>query len=126
MTFKKLIPFATLVILFAGLTVCGVAQTAVDGAVGGTVTDASGAIIPGAKVVVHSNTTNAEQAATADTSGYFRVIHLQPSTYTVTITAAGFKKYSATDVTVDVGLVTDISPKMPVESATETVQVTSE
>jgi hypothetical protein len=126
MTFKKFMPFAVLAMLFAGTSVSGVAQTAVDGAVGGTVTDASGAVIPGAKVVVHSNNTNAEQSATADASGFFRVIHLQPAVYTVTITAPGFKQYSAPNVTVDVGLLTDISPKLPVESANAVVEVSGE
>src|ERR1700677_3462180 len=45
------------------------AQTAVDGAVGGTVVDASGAIVGGAKITVLENATNAERAGTADSSG---------------------------------------------------------
>ena len=86
------------------------AQTAVDGAVGGTVVDMSGAIVGGATVVVHENATNAEQTATVDGSGYFRVIHLHPGTYSVTITAPGFEPYKALDLTVQVGLLTTIEP----------------
>ena len=52
--------------------------------------DASGAIVSGATVTVVNNATNAEQTAKADSAGYFRVIHLQPGTYNVTITASGF------------------------------------
>ena len=99
------------------------AQTAVDGAVGGTVVDMSGAIVGGATVVVHENATNAEQTATVDGSGYFRVIHLHPGTYSVTITASGFEPYKALDLTVQVGLLTTIEPHMQVGSTTQTVEV---
>lgn len=82
------------------------AQTAVDGAVGGTVTDSSGAIVGGATVTVHENATNAEQTAQADSAGYFRVIHLQPGTYSVTFAAAGFEPYKLVDLIVQVVLPT--------------------
>ena len=99
------------------------AQTAVDGAVGGTVVDASGAIVSGATITVHENATNAEQTAKADNAGYFRVIHLQPGTYTVTITASGFEPYKSADVLVQVGLLTTIDAHMQVGSTSQTVEV---
>ena len=102
------------------------AQSAVDGAIGGTVEDASGSAIGSAIVVVHSNATNAEQNVKVDDSGVFRVIHLQPGTYAVTITAPGFRSYRSGEVTVEVGLLTDISPKLPVGNVSDTVEVTSE
>ena len=65
--------------------------------------DASGAIVGGAKITVLQNATNAEQAATADSAG-ISGIHLQPGTYSVTITAPGFEPYKSVDVLVQVGL----------------------
>ncbi len=116
--------------LVAALSLClgvhGYGQSAVDGAIGGTVEDASGSAISNAIVVVHSNATNAEQHVKVDNSGVFRVIHLQPSTYTVTITAPGFRIYRSGEVIVEVGLLTDLSPKLPVGNASETVEVTTE
>ena len=56
--------FALLILLGALITPNSDAQTAVDGAVGGTVVDASGAIVGGATVTVVNNGTNAEQTAT--------------------------------------------------------------
>jgi Carboxypeptidase regulatory-like domain/TonB dependent receptor len=116
--------------VFAFLTLFGFlivpvshAQTAVDGAVGGTVVDGSGAIVGGAKITVLENATNAEQSATADSAGYFRVIHLQPGTYSVTITAPGFEPYKSVDVTVQVGLLTTIDGHMQVGSTSQTVEV---
>ncbi len=117
-------------LLVAMLCVCagsyGYGQSAVDGAIGGTVQDSSGLAIPKATVVIRNNATNAEQTVITDESGFFRAIHLQPATYTVTMTAAGFENYKSPEVIVQVGLLTDISPKLPVGSATQTVEVTSE
>ncbi len=102
------------------------AQSAVDGAIGGTVQDSSGLAIPNAKVIIRNNATNAEQTVVSDDSGFFRAIHLQPSTYTVTISAPGFESYKSPGVIVQVGLLTDISPKLPVGSEAQIVEVTSE
>ena len=110
----------------AGAAVHGYGQSSVDGAIGGIVQDATGSVIPGAKILVHSNTTNAEQTVTADGSGLYRAIHLEPSTYTVTVMANGFGAFKSTDVTVEVGLLTDLSPKLAVGSSKETVEVSAE
>src|SRR5580704_7117074 len=116
--------FALLTLLCTLITPIAHAQTAVDGAVGGTVIDASGAIVSGATITVIANATNAEQTATADSAGYFRVIHLQPGTYSVTISATGFEPYRSVDVTVQVGLLTTIDARMLVGSTSQTVEVT--
>jgi hypothetical protein len=118
--------FAMIAMLCVGAGSYGHAQSAVDGAIGGTVQDPSGSAVPNAKVVVHNNATNAEQTVLTDDSGFFRAIHLQPSTYTVSITAAGFESFKSSEVSVQVGLLTDISPKLPVGSSTQTVEVSSE
>lgn len=102
------------------------AQTAVDGAIGGNVKDRSGALISGAKVIVYNNGTSAEQTVSTDSSGYFRVIHLLPGSYTVTIQAAGFQKFNNERVDVSVGLLTDVQPTLVLGSSTETVQVTAD
>jgi Carboxypeptidase regulatory-like domain/TonB dependent receptor len=115
-----------LLLVSMGAATFGHGQSTVDGAIGGTVQDASGLAVPQAKIVIHSNTTNAEQTIIADESGFFRAIHLQPSTYTVTITAAGFESFKSAEVIVQVGLLTDVNPKLAVGSTTTTVEVSSE
>jgi len=99
------------------------AQTAVDGAIGGTVTDTTGAVISGAKVTVRNIGTNAVQKATADASGYFRIIHLAPGSYNVSIAANGFHTYRSVDLTVQVGLLTTVDAHLSVGAAAQTVQV---
>ena len=126
MILKAVVRFALVAMLCVGAGVYGYGQSAVDGAIGGTVQDSTGLAIAKAKIVIINNATNATQTVIADDSGFFRAIHLQPSTYTVSITAAGFESFKSPEVIVQVGLLTDISPKLPIGSATQTVEVTSE
>jgi hypothetical protein len=123
---KAVVRFLLIATSCAGVGSYGYGQSAVDGAIGGTVQDSSGLAIPKATVTIRNNATNAEQTVVSDDSGFFRAIHLQPSTYTVTVTAAGFESFKSPEVIVQVGLLTDLSPKLPVGSATQTVEVTSE
>ena len=123
---KMMMRWMLVALLCAGANGLAYAQSAVDGAIGGTVVDASGSAIPGAMVVVRSNTTNAEQTVVSDDQGFFRAIHLQPSTYTVTVSAQGFQTFTSPQVIVQVGLLTDISPKLPVGAASQTVEVLSQ
>jgi hypothetical protein len=123
---KAVVRSLLIAVVCMGAGCYGYGQSAVDGAVGGTVQDSSGLAVPNAKVVIRNNSTNAEQTVLTDESGYFRAIHLQPSTYTVSVTAAGFQSFKSPEVIVQVGLLTDISPKMPVGSESQTVEVTSE
>jgi carboxypeptidase family protein len=102
------------------------AQSTTDGAIGGTVTDSSGAAVPNAKVVVRSNGTNAEETVMTDDTGYFRVGKLQPATYTVTVDSPGFAPFKAERVIVQVGSITDIPARLNVASAGATVIVSAE
>jgi Carboxypeptidase regulatory-like domain/TonB dependent receptor-like, beta-barrel len=102
------------------------AQTAVDGAVGGTVLDSSGAAVSGATVTVQNNETNAEQTTVTDASGYFRAVHLHPGSYNVTIAAAGFDTFKSVNLTVQVGLLTDVEARLKVGSTTQVVEVSGQ
>src|SRR5712692_9250860 len=102
------------------------AQSTTEGAIGGTVYDTSGAVVGGARIVIHNNGTNAEPTATTDSSGYFRVANLAPGAYTVTVARDGFAPYKAEQVIVQVGSLTDVSPRLVVGGGKETVEVTAE
>ena len=60
------------------------AQTSTEGSIAGTVTDPSGAVVPGAAVTIHNMGTNAEIKLTSDASGFFKAPLLEPGTYRVT------------------------------------------
>jgi hypothetical protein len=128
---RKLLRGATLALsLSAGLaSLSGVvfapaasAQTVISGDIAGTITDPTGAALPGAKVVVKSVQTGAVQTFTTGAAGDFRVPLLKPGTYTVTVHASGFQP-TQTTATVAVGQITNVNLKLPVASGTQTVQV---
>jgi hypothetical protein len=117
---------AALVFLIASCGALLYAQSTTDGAIGGTVYDTNGAVVTNAKVVVRNNGTNAEQTVAADASGYYRVTKLQSGSYTVSVSEQGFAPYRAEQVIVQVGSVTDISPRLKVGGNSETVDVSAE
>jgi hypothetical protein len=102
------------------------AQTAVDGAIAGTVVDATGAVVQNAAVLVHNTATNANTNTTADTSGYFHISRLVPGEYTVTVSAKGFADFSAPKVIVEVGKLTEIAPHLGAAGLSITVDVSAE
>lgn len=107
-------------------SVAAMAQTAVDGAIAGTISDKSGSVLSGATVVVHNNGTNAEQTLKTDDQGGFKAIHLQPGEYTVTITSNGFATYKASHVVVQVGATTDVDTALGLGDQQTVVDVTSD
>src|SRR5579859_861831 len=102
------------------------AQSTTEGAIGGTVVDNTGAVVAKAPVTAHNNGTNAEKSTITDSAGYYRIIQLEPGSYTVTVKQQGFAPYKASEVIVQVGTVTELSPKLAVGGTIETVDVTSD
>ncbi|MBV9180089.1 MAG: carboxypeptidase regulatory-like domain-containing protein, partial [Acidobacteria bacterium] len=114
--------------LVACMLICTAAfgQSTTGGAISGTVTDNSGAVVPDATVVVTNTATNAQQSTKTDASGIFRAGSLAPSVYTVNVSASGFAAYNAEQVIVNVGTVTEVSPRLTVGGTAETVAVSAE
>jgi hypothetical protein len=75
-----------LLVLLLGLASLAHGQTD-HGRIGGVVTDANGAIVPGATVVVKNDRTGEERTATTTEAGYYSVSGLKPSIYTVSASA---------------------------------------
>ena len=102
------------------------AQSATAGAIAGTVSDASGAVLPGATVKVTNSATGDERTVKAGKSGEFRISELQPGVYGATITMDGFQTTQQDIITVTVGSVSTINPKLTVGSVSDKVEVTGE
>jgi carboxypeptidase family protein len=88
----------------------------------GTITDAGGAVIPGAKVTVQNTATNDTKAATSNTEGDFVFNLMQPGPYTITVEAPSFKK-AATSLTVSAGDRARADVRLEVGNVTEVVHV---
>jgi hypothetical protein len=82
----------TLALSLATVLMCGMlgrAQT-VTATVTGLVTDPTGAIIPGAKVVAHNMDTGIDSTATSDLAGLYRISYLPIGSYEITVNSQGF------------------------------------
>lgn len=102
------------------------AQSTTDGAIGGLVTDPSGAVIPAANVSAHNLGTGSTSTGASDASGRFLIIHLQPGGYSLEISGKGFATFKATNITVEVGRTTTIDATLGVQAQAETVIATAE
>ncbi len=102
------------------------AQSLTQGAIEGTVFDATNAVVPNATVTIHNNGTNADQTLTTDGAGYYKQVLLPPGVYTVTIKAAGFGDVRSGTVVVSVNEVTEVSPHLQLGAEAQVVEVTSE
>ncbi len=95
------------------------------GAIVGTVTDSTGANIPGASVILKNNGTNATQAATAGAAGTYTFLNLVPGSYSVTVTFSGFKTAASKQVDVTIGGTTRVDESLQTGEVTETVNVSA-
>jgi outer membrane receptor protein involved in Fe transport len=102
------------------------AQSTTDGAIGGTVTDPSGGVVPNASVSSRNLGTGSSSSGVTDGSGRYLLIHLQPGMYSLEISVSGFAAFRATRITVEVGRVTTIDAAMQVRGTTETVVAVAE
>ena len=97
---QKLHFLAVVLCLVASLVPLGAQTTA--GAIVGTVTDPSGAVIGGAAITVTNMDTNISVKTTTDQAGNYVVTPLANGRYSVTVEAAGFKKSVRSDITLNV------------------------
>ena len=67
----------------------------------GTVTDASGALVPDAKVTVRNTATLAERSIATNSSGDFTMPNLPPGDYRLEATASGFKKFLQSGISLE-------------------------
>jgi len=88
----------------------------------GTVTDASGAIVPGAKVSITQTATGRLLSVTANSSGIYNSGPLTPGEYTVRVEAAGFAA-TVTSLTVQVNNTSNGNVSLQVGSTTTVVEV---
>lgn len=90
----------------------------------GNVTDISGAVIPGATITVRNPMIDGFlRAATADRGGAYSISNLPPATYTVVITAPGFKSQTTEGVTLFVAQKRDVNAQLAPGSVDQTVTV---
>jgi hypothetical protein len=123
--------------LFAAITF---SQTVTTGEVTGTVMDPSGAVIPGASIVLKSVDTGESRAMQSNSTGVYRFVFVKPGTYNISASSAGLKSDSGRliaavgqveivdlnlkpDQPKEVVLVTDAAPLLNADNANITYTV---
>ncbi|HEY8714883.1 MAG TPA: TonB-dependent receptor, partial [Candidatus Acidoferrum sp.] len=95
------------------------------GKIEGTLTDSSGAAVPGAELTARNQETAITAAATSEDNGHFIFLYLAPGVYTVVIKKDGFGSKEVTGIVVNVGANSSIQPQLQVGNVAETVTVTA-
>jgi hypothetical protein len=116
-------------LLAAGLLLSGslpaLAQT-FRGALNGTVTDQSGAVVPGATVEIVNAGTGAASKTVSSSAGEFTFRDLPVGTYTLNVSATGFKTEKIQGIPVSAGTIYTLPVKLGIESTAETVEVAAD
>jgi hypothetical protein len=115
------------VVVLALLAIIGqphrAAAQAVTGTLLGTVTDGSGAVLPGATVTVSNSGTGLTRTLTSDENGEFTAVSLPTGTYSVKAELSGFKTAVLSDVHLGVDQRIRVDPKLEVGQMTESVEI---
>src|SRR5262245_11128453 len=118
-------PRRMIIAVFFFLAAAAYAQIAGTGTIRGTVSDPSGAIVPGAIVSVTNLATGVETRREATSAGLYVIQPLPAGVYKVTVTAQGFRTMVQDNVTVDALSKVEVNARMEIGAAAESVTVSA-
>lgn len=114
------------ILLFFAFVCAAFAQQAGVGSISGVVQDATGAVIPAAKVTVANESKGITRALETNQDGIFLAPSLVPAAgYSVKVEATGFAPYERKDIQLLVGQQLNLNVQVAVSAAAQTVEVTS-
>ncbi|HEU5339850.1 MAG TPA: TonB-dependent receptor [Edaphobacter sp.] len=116
---------AVLAVFLVTLTPAGFGQ-AVYGSIYGTVTDATGAVIPNATILVTDVAKGTTGTVQSNGSGDFTVDHLIPDTYNLKVTATGFSTYEQKGIQVFADTSVKVTAELAAGASTQTVEVNAD
>ncbi len=123
-------PLRGMVVLLPLVLFCLVLSLAIDlhaqeiGGLTGTVTDPSGAAIPGARITFKNVATGIITGVATSSAGSYTAT-ITPGNYDLTVDAPGFQRFQESRVVVDVGATPTINVQMRLGTSTQTVKVAS-
>ena len=112
----------TFLLLLAGFTAFGQGGGS-STTLSGVVVDASGAVVPGADILVKNDATSAEYRAVTATNGTFSIPAMSSGTYTATVTMPNFKQAVVKEIKLEAGVPATIRVTLEVGGTSETVIV---
>lgn len=114
-----------LLLVFAALHVCGVAQTTTAG-LSGRIIDPSSAAVAEAVVMVVNVDTGVRRETASNTQGLYAVPQLPPGNYTISVRREGFRSVTRSGITLNVNQAAQIDFELQVGSVAESVEVTAD
>lgn len=123
-SFKLFALIATLIALVATGAIMFAQET--TGGLQGTVKDASGAVIGGAHVIVRGTTMAGDKALDSESTGYYRFANLPPGTYSIEVSAKGFKTVKREGIALETGHLPTVDITMEIGAASEVVEVSGQ
>jgi hypothetical protein len=119
--------FWVMALCFAALLVPGTpsARAQYSSGIEGTVTDQSGAVVPGAQVTLTNQDTQVTQSAASNSQGLVQILHLPPGRYQITVTAAGFGTWEQKGIDIEGTDIRTVYPKLNVGTTEARVEVTA-
>jgi len=115
----------SLVLALCGLFSLATVAQETTGGLQGVIKDPSGAVVPGAKVVVTGTSLVGSKETATDGSGYYHFANLPPGVYTLTVSAKGFSTVKRDGLTLEVGHLPSVDISLEVGAASTVVEVTS-
>src|SRR5437773_5179545 len=91
----------------------------------GTITDATGAVIPGVMVSIKNRATGVTRNVSTDEAGFYSAPNLLAGSYDVTASAAGFSTVTQSNITLTVGAQQQLNISMRVGETAQVVEVTA-
>jgi hypothetical protein len=95
------------------------------GSLVGNVSDSTGAAIPGAEVTLTNVATSEKRNTTSNATGDYQLLSLPPGEYSLTVSGAGFKRFTQSPIEVLVAQTTRLEVKLEIGQVTEQVEVTA-
>ena len=117
---------ASFAVLFAAVGAIlsgGLASASPVGRIAGTIHDASGAPVAHAHVTIVSASQAHKESVEPDAGGAFEFLDLSPGSWTLTVEAAGFKRFTRPAVVVQVDQITRVAITLEVGDLSETIEV---
>ena len=115
--------FVLAVCIFALIQLQAISAQQTTGDILGTVTDSSGALLPGAQVTIENLGTHEVRKEAATSSGEYVVNLLQPGNYRVTVIVGGFQQFVVPSLALSAGDRTRVNAQLTVGSSTQTITV---
>ncbi len=122
---KRWVGFISLITLLFGLSLQGWSQTT-TARVSGTVTDDSGAVLPGSQITVKNVETGVPRTVVTDERGRYVVPQLPPGSYEISASMSGFETMIRKGITLAIGQEVTLNLAMRVGTVSEQVTVTAD